>query len=78
MTCAVPVVEELHHNYAVSEGPSVKPCLDQVSREKHANDSCHLLLLRPQEKKKRSRQAETTYTKIIRNGSCASLKVHCI
>lgn len=55
MTCTDPVVEEVHHNSAVSKGPSVKPCLDQVSREKRVNDYCNLLLLEPQEKKKKEK-----------------------
>lgn len=63
MTCTVPVVEEIHHNSAVSEGPSVKPCLDQVNREKYVNYYCNLLLLEPQGKKKeRHGQSKTTYT----------------
>lgn len=38
MTCTVPVAEEMHHNSAVSGGPSVKPGLDQVSNDKCVND----------------------------------------
>lgn len=55
MTCTVPVVEEIHHNSAVSEGPSVKPCLVQVNRAKCVNYYCNLLLLEPQGKKKREK-----------------------
>lgn len=38
MARTVSVVEEMHHNAAMSKGPSVKPCADQLSGDKCVNE----------------------------------------